>query len=197
MSEPTTLLSLAGADLNPPKLSDSCLVIIDMQNEYLDGPLKIPNAKQAIASAQNLLSKIRKANGKVIHIAHKGKEGSLFDRDTERGQIVDELTPLENEPLIEKSLPNSFAGTDLDEQLKELNMKEVIFVGFMSHMCVSSTARAALDLGYRSTIEETACGTRDLPNGKGGIIDAQAMHDAAMVGLSDRFAVIARGYDWQ
>ena len=39
MSHPQTLLQLAGADLQPPQLGDACLVIIDMQNEYLEGPL--------------------------------------------------------------------------------------------------------------------------------------------------------------
>jgi len=63
----------------------------------------------------------------------------------------------------------------------------------MTHMCVSSTARAALDLGYATTVVATACATRDLPNGSGGHIAATVIHDVALVELSDRFAVIARG----
>ncbi|WP_108882529.1 isochorismatase family protein [Anderseniella sp. Alg231-50] len=196
MSEPKTLLQLAGADLAPPKLDDACLVVIDMQNEYLAGPVALPDARAAIAHAQSLLSRARKSGSPVFHIAHKGRAGSLFDRDGERGRIVDELAPLGDEVVIEKALPNAFAGTELASLIVETGRKEVIVVGFMTHMCVSSTARAALDLGFRVTIDAKACATRDLPDGRGGRIDAAILNDVALVELSDRFAVIARDHDW-
>lgn len=197
MSDPKTLLQLAGADLEPPKLGDACLVIIDMQNEYLDGPVALPDARAAIAHAQSLVSRTRSAGSPVFHIAHKGRTGSLFDRDAVRGQIVDELTPLSHEAVIEKALPNAFAGTGLADLISDTGRKDVIIVGFMTHMCVSSTARAALDLGLRITIEAQACATRDLPDGRGGRIDAATLNDVALVELSDRFAVIARDHDWE
>ena len=196
MSAPKTLLELSGANLEPPKLKGSCLVIIDMQNEYLEGPLAVTGANHAIAAAQDLLAKARDAGSVIIHVAHKGKAGSLFDRDAKRGQIVDPLTPLNGEAVVEKGLPNAFAGTNLQGVLNGHGCKELIIIGFMTHMCVSSTARAALDLGFRVTIDEASCGTRDLPDGRGGKIDAATLHDVALVELSDRFAVIARDHDW-
>ncbi|MEO1160011.1 MAG: cysteine hydrolase family protein, partial [Pseudomonadota bacterium] len=173
-----------------------CLVVIDMQNEYLAGPVALPGARAAITHAQSLLFRARDAGSPVFHIAHKGRAGSLFDRDAERGRIVDELVPLGDEVVIEKSLPNAFAGTELASLITETGRKEVIVVGFMTHMCVSSTARAALDLGFRVTIDAAACATRDLPDGRGGCIDAATVNDVALVELSDRFAVIARGHGW-
>jgi nicotinamidase-related amidase len=196
MSDPKTLLQLAGADLEPPKLANACLVVIDMQNEYLDGPVALPEARAAITHATSLLSRARDAGSCVIHVAHKGRAGSLFDRDAERGRIVDELTPLAGEAVIEKALPNAFAGTRLANLITETGRKDVIVVGFMTHMCVSSTARAALDLGFRVTIDAEACATRDLPDGRGGRVDAATLNEVALVELSDRFAVIARGHDW-
>jgi nicotinamidase-related amidase len=62
-------------------------------------------------------------------------------------------------------------------------------------MCISSTARAALDLGFRVTIDATSCATRDLPDGRGGSVAAATVHDVALVELSDRFAIIARDGD--
>lgn len=196
MSDPKTLLQLAGADLEPPKLANACLVVIDMQNEYLDGPVALPEARAAITHTKSLLSRARDAGSCVIHVAHKGRAGSLFDRDAERGRIVDELTPLAGEAVIEKALPNAFAGTGLANLITETGRKDVIVVGFMTHMCVSSTARAALDLGFRVTIDAEACATRDLPDGRGGRVDAATLNEVALVELSDRFAVIARGHDW-
>ena len=87
-------------------------------------------------------------------------------------------------------MPNAFAGTGLDEQLKEFGRRELIIAGFMTHMCVSSSARAASELGYRTTVVADAAATRDLPDSRGGVIGAEDLHRAELAALSDRFAVI-------
>ena len=196
MSEPKTLLQLAGADLEPAKLNSAGLILIDMQYEYLEGPIAVTDADAAIAHAKSLLENAREAGSPVIHIAHKGRTGSLFDRDAKRGQIVDELAPMAGEITVEKSLPNAFSGTQLQAQISNSGRYDLILCGFMTHMCVSSTARAALDLGYRVTIDADSCGTRDLPDGRGSVIEASTLHNVALVELSDRFAVIARDHRW-
>jgi nicotinamidase-related amidase len=138
-----------------------------------------------------LLGLARDAGSPVIHVAHKGRPGALVDRGAERGQIVAALAPRAGETVIEKGLPNGFVGTDLHAVLGKAARKDIIIAGFMTHMCVSSTAQAALDLGYRVTIDAGACATRDLPDGAGGRVDADIVHKVALVGLSDRFAIIA------
>jgi nicotinamidase-related amidase len=186
-----TLLQLAGADLAPARLAEACLVLIDLQNEYRDGPIALPDADAAIGNAARLLAAARESGAPIIHVAHKGRPGSLFDRGAERGQIVAELSPRPGETVVEKGLPNAFADTDLHGLLTATGRKNIILAGFMTHMCVSSTARAALDLGYRITIDASSCGTRDLPDGRGGVIPATTVHDVALVELSDRFAIVA------
>jgi len=196
MSEPKTLLQLAGADLEPAKLNGASLILIDMQYEYLEGPIAVTDAAAAIANAKSLLENAREAGSPVIHIAHKGRAGGLFDRDAKRGQIVDELAPMAGEITVEKSLPNAFSGTQLQAQISNSGRNDLILCGFMTHMCVSSTARSALDLGFRVTIDADSCGTRDLPDGRGSVIEASTLHNVALVELSDRFAVIARDHRW-
>lgn len=126
MTAAKTLMQLAGIDLTPPRLGDSCLVLIDIQNEYLAGPLALPDAKPAIARAAALLSRARESGAAIIHIAHKGAPGSLFDRSAERGAIVAPLKPLPGESVIEKQLPNAFAGTELNAQLAATGRKELV-----------------------------------------------------------------------
>ena len=193
MIAPKTLLELSGADLKPPKLSDACLVLIDIQNEYRAGPLALPDAEPAIAVAAGLLARARQNGAAIFHIAHKGRAGRLFDREAERGAIVTSLAPLASETVIEKALPNAFAGTDLQARLAATGRTNIVLAGFMTHMCVSSTARAALDLGLRTTIAADACATRDLPDGRGGALSARTIHEVALAELSDRFAIIAQG----
>jgi nicotinamidase-related amidase len=192
MTAPKTLLELSGADLTPPTLSDSCLVLIDIQNEYRAGPLALPDAEPAIEAAASLLARARASGAAVFHVAHKGRAGGLFDREAARGAIVDSLAPLASEPVIEKALPNAFAGTDLQARLATSGRTNIVLAGFMTHMCVSSTARAALDLAFRTTIAADACATRDLPDGRGGTLAARTIHEVALAELSDRFALIVR-----
>src|SRR3954451_6658586 len=193
MTAAKTLLQLAGADLSLPRLGDACLVLIDLQNEYLAGPIALPEANAAIASAAKLLERARTSGASIFHIAHKGRPGGLFDRAAERGALVTALAPQAGEPVIEKELPNAFAGTDLQARLAATGRKNIILTGLMTHMCVSSTARAALDLGFRITVDADSCATRDLPDGRGGTLDARTIHEVALAELSDRFAIIARG----
>ena len=190
-----TLLDMAGADLTPARVADAALVLIDLQNEYRAGPIAVTGADAAIANAARLLRAARDARAPIFHIAHKGRAGSLFDREAERGQIVPALTPTTDEPVVEKGMPNAFAGTDLKARLDAAGRKNLILCGFMTHMCVSSTARAATDLGFRVTIDASSCGTRDLPDGKGGTVAAAILHDVSLAELADRFAIIARATD--
>jgi hypothetical protein len=91
MTTAKTLLQLAGADLSPPKLRDACLVLIDLQNEYLSGPVAVLNADAAIGNAARLLSRARESGAPVFHVAHRGRPGGLFDRDANRGRFVEAL----------------------------------------------------------------------------------------------------------
>jgi nicotinamidase-related amidase len=193
MTEAKTLLELAGADLTPATVHDATVVFIDLQNEYRKGPIAVTGVDEAVEQASRLLGAAREQGAPVIHVAHKGRPGSLFDRDAARGRIVEEMTPQAGEEVLEKGLPNAFAGTGLQALLESAGRTNIILAGFMTHMCISSTARAALDLGYRVTIDAAACGSRDLPDGRGGVIPAATVHDVALVELSDRFAIIARG----
>jgi len=189
---PKTLLELAGADLTPARVAGATLLFIDFQNEYLEGPLALPGAGPAVARAALILGRARDAGTPIVHVAHGGRAGGLFDRGAARGQIIAAVTPRAGETVIEKGLPNAFAGTDLHAVLEQAARKDIVIAGFMTHMCVSSTARAALDLGWRVTIDASACATRDLPDGRGSHVGADALHEVALVELSDRFAIIAR-----
>lgn len=191
-----TLMELAGMDLTLPSFQEASLVLIDYQNEYLEGPVALPQAEPAVLRAREVLEQARRAGAPVVHIAHKGRPDGPFDRNAKRGQIIETLQPIEGEFLFEKPLPNSFAATGMDDALKEAGRSNVVMIGFMTHMCVSSTARAALDLGYRVSIDAKSCASRDLPDGMGGVVNAAEVHRVALAELSDRFAIIAHHHSW-
>ena len=189
---PKTLLQMAGADLAPSKLSESTLVVIDAQNEYRSGALPLAGVDGAVQEIAALLARARAAGAPIVHVQHNGRPGGAFDLEAERGRIMREVAPECAEPVVQKPLPNAFADTDLAGKLEEAGRKQLIVTGFMTHMCVSSTARAALDHGYRVTIPAAACATRDLPAPDGGVMKAADLHRAALTALADRFAIIAK-----
>jgi len=193
VSEPKTLLAMAGAPLEPSKLSESALVLIDCQNEYVSGVLSLPDVAPALKEAQKVLQKARDAATPVIHIVHHGRPGGgVFDPEGPSSGIAPEVTATNGEAVIAKALPNAFAGTNLQAVLEETGRKELIIVGFMTHMCVSATARAATDLGYRTTIVASATATRDLPGpGGDGVVKAEDLQRAELAALADRFSIIA------
>lgn len=192
MGEPKTLMQMAGAPQDPPRLGQSALVIIDAQGEYLHGRLPLDGIEPALERLQALLARARAAGAAVIHVAHRGAAGGLFDRAAEGGAILPQAAPADGEPVVEKGLPNAFAGTDLKARLDAIGRKDLILAGFMTHMCVSSTARAALDLGFRTAVAADAAATRALPDPLGGpALDGAALHRAALAELADRFAVVA------
>ena len=191
MSAPKTLLAMAGAPATPPPLRDSAVVVIDAQNEYVDGALPLPGVNAALARISALLGRARKAGAPVVHVRHLGRAGGLFDSDAPRGAIAEPAKPAAGEPVIGKKLPNAFAGTDLAAALEKTGKRNIVVVGFMTHMCVSSTVRAALDLGYRSIVPASATATRDLPDPvSGAVVSAGALQSASLAALSDRFATV-------
>ena len=190
---PKTLLQMAGAPLDPSPLSESTLVIIDAQNEYRSGALPLIGVDAAVKEIEALLKRARAAGAPIVHVQHKGRAGDAIDLDDDRGRIMRELAPECAEPVVQKPLPNAFAQTDFAEKLEAAGRKQLIITGFMTHMCVSSTARAALDHGYRVTIPASTVATRDLPAPDGsGVMKADEISRYALTELSDRFAIIAK-----
>ncbi len=189
---PKTLFEMAGVKAEPVKLSNSVLLIIDAQREYTDGALPLAGVDAAIAETAKLLARARKSGTPVIHVVHKGK-GALFNPNGKYFEIVAPLHPQAGEVVIEKMRVSSFADTKLEEAIQHTGRKSLIIVGFMTHNCVSSTARAARDLGYATSIVAAATATRDLPDGKGGVIPAAVLQAVSLAGLADRNAVVVQG----
>ncbi len=189
---PKTFLEMAGAAAATTHLADSVLIVIDAQREYVDGKLPLSAVKPALAEIGALLARARKAGVPVIHIQHRGRPGGAFGPDTGGFAIADEAAPAGTEAVIEKSLPNSFAGTALGAALESLGRKQLILSGFMTHMCVEATARAALDHGFKTTVVAAATATRDLPDPlTGETVPAAEVQRNALAALADRFAAIA------
>ncbi|MFL0239583.1 cysteine hydrolase family protein [Mycobacterium sp. SMC-18] len=190
MTRPT-LRELSSLPVEPVGLADSTLVLIDCQNTYTQGVMELEGVQDALDETAALLDRARTAGIPVIHIQHDDGPGSLYDIGGESGAIVDRVAPRGDEPVIVKQFPNSFVQTDLDERLKALGASNLVLAGFMTHMCVNSTARGAFSLGYAPTVVAAATATRTLAGPDGQAVPAAALQAASLAGLADLVAVVA------
>jgi nicotinamidase-related amidase len=191
MTKVQTLLEMAGAKPEPAALHDATVVIIDAQRVYVDGALPLTNVGPALAKVRELLKRARAAGVPVVHVVHVGDPGDPFD-PADGGRIADEAAPRPGEPVVEKRAISAFANTDLDSILKVKGRPKLVLAGFMTHMCVSSTARAALDMGYSTTVVSDATATRALPDTAGkGAVEAEALQRASLAAINDLFAVVS------
>lgn len=187
----TSLRDIVGLGHVPARLADSALIMIDCQNTYRTGVMQLTNVEQAINEAKNLLKQARDLQIPVIHIQHDGGPGSPYDLTTDMGQISDEVAPIEGEWVITKNFPNAFVQTELDERLKSLDTEYIVLAGFMTHMCVNSTAHGGFNLGYKPTIVASTTATRPLQAVDGSVVPAKQVQDAALASTRDLYAAVA------
>ncbi len=185
-----TLRDITGMGYSYASLKDSALIMVDCQNTYRKGVMQLANVEQAIKEAQKLLCIARDINIPIIHIQHDAGAGTPYDVKSDIGQISDEVAPINGELLITKNYPNAFIATPLEAQLKSLRIENVVIAGFMTHMCINSTARGAFNCGFKPTVVASACATRSLVGANDKLIDAETMHEAALAAIRDLFAVV-------
>jgi nicotinamidase-related amidase len=186
----TTLRDLVGLGHQAASLKDSALIMIDCQNTYRRGIMQLEGVEPALQEAKKLLEMARDLKIPVIHIQHDAGPGSPYDVRADIGTISVEVAPIDGESVITKQFPNAFIQTELDAQLKALGVHNIVLAGFMTHMCINSTAHGGFNLGYAPIVVASATATRALPASDGSIVPAAAVHAAALAATRDLYAVV-------
>ena len=75
------------------------------------------------------------------------------------GQVINELTPGNDEIWLPKSSSSVFVSTHIDYILRNLGIRQLIISGLVTDQCVESAVRDACDLGYLVTLVSDACAT--------------------------------------
>jgi nicotinamidase-related amidase len=191
----TTLRDLVGLGHQAPSLKDSALIMIDCQNTYRRGIMQLEGVEPALQEAKKLLEMARDLKIPVIHIQHDAGPGSPYDVRADIGTISAEVAPIDGESVITKQFPNAFIQTELDAQLKALGVHNIVLAGFMTHMCINSTAHGGFNLGYAPIVVASATATRALPASDGSVVPAAAVHAAALAATRDLYAVVVDSPD--
>jgi nicotinamidase-related amidase len=91
-----------------------------------------------------------------------------------------------------KHLPGSFTGTPLQDWLAEQGVQRVVLAGFMTQMCVDTTARQAAHLGLAVTVLSDATAAMSVKGPDGTPIPADQVHRTHLGSLSGFLADIKR-----
>jgi len=173
-------------------MSDTALLIIDIQNDYFPGgAMELEGAEAAGARAGAALAAFRAKKLPVFHVRHLSVRpgATFFIPGTPGAEIHSGVAPAAGEPVIEKNFPNSFRATGLKERLDKAGVKHLVVAGMMTQMCVDSSVRQAADLGYKVTLLADACATRAQSFG-GESVPAPQVQRAFLAALNGLFAKV-------
>lgn len=181
-----------GASLEPK--APYGLLIIDLVNGFANpevfGGGNIP---EAIENTELLLATAREQGWPVAHtrivFADDGADNNIFSikvpsmlkllENNPDSQIVPELTPVEGELVVRKTVPSAFYGTSLAAWLTQRGVQTLLVAGAVTSGCVRASVVDAMQLGFRPLVVSDCVGDR-----------AIAPHDANLYDMKQKYATV-------
>lgn len=130
----------------------------------------IPNNKR-------LLDRCRAAGievtfGRIASLKKNGTDRSRVQRTLgwndiyvdihgESAQMVDELAPLEDEIVVNKTTDSVSLGTNYTQLMRNMGIDTIIVTGVVTDQCVACTVRVLADQGFRVICVEDCCAAPD------------------------------------
>ena len=173
----------------PFSISDSALLVVDMQNYFLDEKSHafIPAGRTALPNIQNLISKFRDTNRPIIftYFGVKDNEpdpierwwGESIKNGSRESRIISELEPRKDDLIIRKPTYSSFNDTVLETFLQANNAKNLVISGVMANLCCEMAAREAFVRDFNVFFVMDATATQN-----------EELHEATIKNLSHGFA---------
>jgi nicotinamidase-related amidase len=175
-------------------MDKTALIVIDAQQEYFApvGKVVLPDGPAAVERIGQTLERARAEGVPVIHIVHESRRpnATTFAPGSAAVAVHPAAAPRPGEPVMTKHLPGSFTGTPLEETLRKQGIERVVLSGFMTQMCVDTTARQAAHLGFKVTVLSDATAAMDVKGPDGALIRAADVHRTHLGSLNGFLAEV-------
>ena len=172
--------------------------MIDVQNEYFPGgSLPITHPPNSLRRITDAMDGAAEAGIPIVVVQHgtDNPEANSFRKGTPGWRLKGEVEVRKRAAVIEKTMPGSFTGTNLEGWLKDNGVDTLVICGYMSQMCCDSTARQAVHLGFNVEFLSDATGTLDFSN-EAGAVKAEELHRATLVTQQFRFSKVQSVEAW-
>ncbi|MDP4121089.1 MAG: cysteine hydrolase family protein [Bacillota bacterium] len=173
------------------------LLVIDVQNEYFTGKLPITYPNGSFNNILKIMDIAKQNDILIIVIQHTALQSNAvtFRKGSKEWEMHDEISKRKYDYLIEKNLPGSFTGTNLEEILKKNEIDTIVISGYMTQMCCDTTSRQAFHLGYSVEFLSDATGTLNVSN-YAGTVTAEELHRSILATQAMRFSKVITSSEW-
>lgn len=173
------------------------LIAVDVQTAFVSGGAAVPAADALLVAVTGLLRRAREAGALVVQLQNDGGPGTADEPLTPGWELFLPAVEGEREHVIRKETDDGFHQTGLGDLLTRHRIRHLAICGVMSEMCVSATARTALNLGYHVVLPHDGHATYDIP-AVAGLADMVPHAMASRVAewaLGDEIDIIAHADD--
>ena len=176
------------------------LIVIDAQRVYFDGllPIQHPARDASLARTGAAMDAAERAGIPAVVVQHEAPAGfPVFAPESPSFELHPEIAQRADAAAhrIRKSYSSVFAGTGLEEWLREREIDTITLVGYMTNNCVIASAAAAEPLGFTVEVLSDATGAIDIVNAAGAA-PAQQVHETIMALLHSNWAAVATTDEW-
>ena len=191
----------------PLDAAAAALVVVDLQNDFvrMGAPQEVPDARSTLSAVRSLVDACRGAGRPVVFTRYTagpesthqtwfspecapplrscwpGVRRSYDDRAAPLAghDVVDELTPLADEAIIDKYGYGSFHNTCLEDYLRASKVRQVWIVGTVTQICVEETVREGFRRGFEMVVASDGVSSFD-----------SEIHRSTLRNLAHKFAVV-------
>lgn len=176
------------------------LIVIDVQNDYFDGPLEIqyPDKGVSFGNILRAMDIAREARIPTLTVQHMfPAQAPVFAEGSDGARLHPEIERRAEEAQkhVVKQVASVFAIDGVSDWLREQQVDTVTLVGYMTNNCVIGTAAAAEPLGFSVEVLADATGALNLSNDAGSA-SAKQIHETLLTILHSNWAAVHSTEDW-
>lgn len=174
------------------------LIVIDVQNEYFTGSMKIeyPPVATSLPNITRAMDAARAAGIPVVVVQHDAPEQSpIFAKGSPSWQLHEEVAKRPASHHINKTYASVFTGTDLAQWVADNGIDTLTVVGYMTHNCDAATIYEAAHRGLSVEFLSDASGSPSYENAAGKA-SAEEIHRVFSTVFHTGFAAVANTEAW-